>query len=330
MPMVSQEVWQPLTPEDPRYQFLLRLDPTCASLPGHWEVRGAEEINDEWLQAIPEQPVGRLSGRLQAPRPVVMRFGDVEIRYLPPMTAASGFRRWWTVAAGLLLKFKAVVFVGLVILNLLVYGLAFGWGFAVGLVAIIAIHEFGHVVANRHKGIRASMPYFIPFLGAFIRLRQAPKDAADEAYIGIMGPLFGITASLLALVLGLATHILLFLAAAEMGFVLHVFNLMPVLPLDGGRAVGFWKWRVWIPGMAGLLFVMFYNPLQKSFSIDPFTIVILGLVVYSLVREPRSRSNAYLAIAARARIEYTVLWAVALAVSIFGYWQVGHILPYIG
>ncbi len=330
MPMVSEEVWQPLTPEDPRYQFLLRLDPTCANLPGHWEVRGAQTINLDWQAAIPEQPVGHLSARLQAPRPTVMRFGDVEIRYLPPATAASGVRRWWTVAAGLFLKFKVVLFVGSVALSLLLYGIAFGWGFAVGLVAIIAIHEFGHVLANRHKGIRASMPYFIPFLGAFIRLRQAPKNAADEAYIGIMGPLFGIAASLLSLVLGLATHLPLFLAVAEVGFLIHVFNLMPVLPLDGGRSVGFWKWRVWIPGMAGLLIVMFYNPLKGTFTPDPFAILILGLVVYSLAREPRSRSNAYLAIPPRARLEYTALWAIAMAVSVFGYWQVGHILPYIG
>lgn len=321
MPMVPQEDWQRLQPDDPRWAFLVRLDPRCAVLPGTWDVRG--ELPTDW-GTLSEMEEGPVDTDFQAP--IILHANGVEFRYRPPARALprrAGLRRWGTAFLGILVKFKAVLVLGSVLVSLLVYGLAFGWAFGAGLVAIIAIHEFGHVVANRRKGISASLPVFIPFLGAFIGLRQMPRNAAEEAYVGIMGPIFGLGASILALVLGIATQNAAFYAIAEVGFLMHVFNLMPVLPLDGGRSVAFWGWKAWIPGILGMLLVLFYNPLAHHFTVDPVTAVIVVIVVVSLLREPRRRSPVYNDIAARDRIVFGGLWAVSLLVSMGGYWLVG-------
>lgn len=326
MPILADDEWHVLSQDDPRWHFLVRLDPACAALPGTWQVRGSEDIAlqpEDVFQLEAENLAAQLQ---QIETPALFRFGDVEVRYLPPARPArAGFQRWWGLAGGLIIKFKALVVFGSVVLSLLVYGEIFGWVYGIGLVAIIAIHEFGHVVANRRKGIPASLPIFIPLLGAFIQLKQSPKNAADEAYIGIMGPLFGLGATLLSLVLGILTRLSLFYAVAEVGFLLHVFNLMPVLPLDGGRTVGFWQWKAWIPGIVGALVVLFYNPLKNQFTLDPVTIVIVVLIVLSLVREPRRRTQSYTAIPGQSRMFYTVLWALAFAISVAGYWGLGHL-----
>ena len=323
MPMVPQEDWQRLQPDDPRWAFLMRLDPRCAALPGTWDVRG--ELPAGW-EALSFMAEGHVDTDFQSP--IILHADGVEFRYRPPVRAlprrAGGLRRWGTALLGILVKFKAVLVFGSVLLSLLAYGLAFGWAFGAGLVAIIAIHEFGHVVANRRKGIPATLPVFIPFLGAFIGLRQMPRNAAEEAFIGIMGPLFGLGASILALVLGIVFRNAAFYAIAEVGFLMHVFNLMPVLPLDGGRSVAFWGWKAWIPGMLGILLVLFYHPLSpQHFAFDPVTVVILVIVVISLLREPRRRTPVYNDIAIRDRVVFGGLWAFSLLVSMAGYWLVG-------
>lgn len=325
MPMVSQEGWERLRPGDPRWDFLLRIDPRVGTLPGQWDVRGT--LPDDWdLSWVPAE--GHVDTAFDGP--IILRAQGVDFRYRPPMRAMprrSGLRRWWTAAVGILVKFKAILVVGSVLLSLLVYGLSFGWAFGAGLIAVIAIHESGHVVANRRRGIPASLPVFIPFLGAFIGLKQMPKNAADEAFIGIMGPLFGLGASIGAFVLGAATGHPIFFAIAEVGFLIHVFNLMPVIPLDGGRSVAFWGWKAWIPGIFGMLLVLFYNPLTNQFSIDPVTAIILVIVAVSLLREPKRRSPTYNAISVRERVTFGSIWAFALVVSMAGYWLTGVLHP---
>lgn len=307
MPIVRRNPWEPLYPNHPLWAVLIAFDPRCASMPGHWEVRQTDSHGDTRVAQN------------------VVRLGHLEFRYIAPGTSSTRtwIRRWWSLLVGVALKFKLLLIFGVVVLNLLVYGLAFGWGFAVGLMAIIAIHEMGHVVANRRKGLPASLPLFIPFLGAFIGLKARPKDAADEAFIGIMGPLFGIGATLVAVALALGTHQAIFWVIADVGFLMHVFNLMPVLPLDGGRSVAFWGFKAWIPGILGMLVVLFYNPFTHRFSFHLVTVVIVALVAFSLLREPKGRPARYTAVAVKHKVIFGGLWGMALAVSIAGYWLVG-------
>jgi Zn-dependent protease len=264
----------------------------------------------------------------QAQQPVGFRLGGAELRFTPKRVRrsdASRLRRLGTVILGILVKYKLVLVFLSVFVSLLVYGIAFGWAYGAGLIGLIIVHEFGHLVANRIKHIPSSLPIFIPLLGAFIQIKRFPQNAADEAFIGVMGPLFGLGATLIALGLAFVTHEPFFLAVALMGFLLHVFNLMPVLPLDGGRTVGFWRWKAWIPGMVGVLVVMFYNPIDNRFTFDPLAVFIVAIIILSMRREPRMHSDQYTAISARSRWLYTSLWGFALALSIAGYWGIGQL-----
>jgi Zn-dependent protease len=116
-----------------------------------------------------------------------------------------------------------------------VYATVFGWRFALGLVASIYVHEMGHVVWLRRYGIAATAPMFIPGLGAFVRLKQRPATPAEDARVGLAGPVWGAAAAVGALALGLVLGRPLLLAVASVGAMINVFNLIPVWQLDGAR-----------------------------------------------------------------------------------------------
>jgi Zn-dependent protease len=117
-----------------------------------------------------------------------------------------------------------------------VYAMAYGWRFAAGLIASIYVHEMGHVERLRHYGIRATAPMFIPGFGAFVRLKQHPATAREDARIGLAGPLWGAVAALAFLAIGRVGHHPGALAIARVGAWINLFNLVPVWQLDGGRA----------------------------------------------------------------------------------------------
>jgi Zn-dependent protease len=149
------------------------------------------------------------------------------------------------------------------LVSIVAYQLIFGWPFAVGFVLLLLIHEMGHVIQLRREGIEASAPMFIPFLGAVISAKSLGNDAAAEARVGLAGPILGTIGTLIPLGIWLATGDDLWRALAYIGFFLNLFNLLPVLPLDGGRAMAALSPWVWFAGFAGLiaLTVFFPNPI---------------------------------------------------------------------
>lgn len=224
----------------------------------------------------------------------------------------------------LLYKAKVFLLFGSLILSMVVYGLAFGWTFGIGLALIIAIHETGHVLANRIKHLDASWPTFIPFLGAIINLRQMPRNADDEAFIGIAGPIFGLGATLITWGLYEYTDIAVLRWLALFGFFMHIFNLMPIVPLDGGRTVSFLGWKAWSIGLLGLLVLLFYNPFTGHFHIDLLTIIILVFVIWSFIgRVKNGPGQDYNAIPISRKWAYTILWAGLMVLSIGGYLLTG-------
>jgi Zn-dependent protease len=138
-------------------------------------------------------------------------------------------------AVGLLVKFGAfsLKFFG-IFLAIGGYALIWGWRFAVGFVALILVHELGHFFEARRQGLRPSLPVFIPFLGAYVAIKDAPFDPWRNALISIWGPIAGGLAALFTLVLGEALDSRLLLALAYAGFFLNLFNLIPIGFLDGG------------------------------------------------------------------------------------------------
>ena len=80
---------------------------------------------------------------------------------------------------------------GTMLISVVAYSFVFGWPYAVGFVVLIFIHEMGHYIAARRRGLDVGAPTFIPFVGAWIQLKDLPHDAETEAYVGMGGPLVG-------------------------------------------------------------------------------------------------------------------------------------------
>jgi Zn-dependent protease len=144
------------------------------------------------------------------------------------------------------------------------YSLIWGWKFAIGFVLLLLVHEMGHVLQARREGLDASAPLFIPFLGAAIALKELPKDAGVEARVGLAGPILGTLGTCVAVAIWQITGNELFQALAFFGFFLNLFNLAPVLPLDGGRAMAALTPWMWIVGYVLLVAatVAFPNPIM--------------------------------------------------------------------
>jgi Zn-dependent protease len=110
-----------------------------------------------------------------------------------------------------------------------------GWGFALGFVLCIYIHEMGHVITLKHYGIPASAPLFIPGFGAVIFAKQRIDSPAEDAHVGLAGPAAGLLAALGCVILYALTENRLFLALTVFGAYINLFNLIPILFLDGSR-----------------------------------------------------------------------------------------------
>jgi Zn-dependent protease len=143
------------------------------------------------------------------------------------------------------------------------YALIWGWKFAVGFVALLFIHEMGHVLEAKRQGLPVSAPMFIPFLGALITLKQMPPNAWKEAQIALAGPIIGSLGAAGFWVAGEALDSELLVALAFVGFLINLFNLLPIVPLDGGRAVAAIHPALWLVGLAGLvgLTILAPNPI---------------------------------------------------------------------
>jgi Zn-dependent protease len=168
---------------------------------------------------------------------------------------------------GLLLvvpKLKLLTTSGSMLVSVGAYSLIWGLRFAAGFVLLLLVHELGHVFQLRREGVKASAPMFIPFLGAVIMSKELGRDAAAEARVGLAGPVLGSLGALVPLGIYEATGNELFKALAFVGFFLNLFNLLPVLPLDGGRAMAALTPWMWFVGYGALiaLTVVFPNPVM--------------------------------------------------------------------
>jgi Zn-dependent protease len=199
-----------------------------------------------------------------------------------------------TALAVLLGKFKGVLLLlpklkilstsGTMLVSVAAYALIWGWKFAAGFVALLFIHEMGHVIQLRREGIKASAPVFIPFLGALVGMKQLPDNAAAEARVGLAGPILGSLGCLIPLALYEATSYDLWRALAFTGFLLNLFNLLPVLPLDGGRAMAALSPWMWLVGFALLIAAAVAFP-------SPIMILILLFGGMETLRRWRARKT---------------------------------------
>jgi Zn-dependent protease len=163
----------------------------------------------------------------------------------------------------LLPKLKLLTTSGTMLVSVAAYSLIWGWQFAIGFVLLIFVHEMGHVIQLRREGVKASAPMFIPFMGAVIWAKSLGKNALAEARVGLAGPVLGSLGAAALIPLATATGNNLFKALAFTGFFLNLFNLLPIVPLDGGRAAAALSPKLWIAGLVGMvaMLIAFPNPI---------------------------------------------------------------------
>ena len=188
-------------------------------------------------------------------------------RWLAPLAAVGLLLAKFKGLALLLLKVKFLGTALTMFISIGAYALLFPLWFAVGIVVLIWVHEMGHVVQLRREGIAASAPMFIPFLGAFVAMKQMPKDALAEARVGLAGPVLGTLGGLAALGLYALTGENLFLGLAYFDFIINLFNLAPLLPLDGGRAVGAMSPVFQLLGLGFMVALCFVAPIMAIIAL---------------------------------------------------------------
>jgi Zn-dependent protease len=114
------------------------------------------------------------------------------------------------------------------------YGVKFGIGFAV----LILVHEMGHFVAIKRRGLPADMPVFLPGLGAYVRWAAIGVSAQTRAFVSLAGPMAGCIGAAVCALLWMRTGDALWIGLASLSALLNVLNLIPIWVLDGGQAIG--------------------------------------------------------------------------------------------
>ncbi len=184
-----------------------------------------------------------------------------------------------------ILKFsKIMLTTGSMLLSVTIYAISFGLPIAVGLVALLFVHEMGHWLVLRFKGFGSSAIVFVPFFGAATAMRSQPANVRDEAEIGLGGPITGTFGALACLAVGISLHLYFWDVLAYFGLLLNLLNLIPMLPLDGGRivaALSRWLWPVGLILLLGIFLV----------TMNSFVLIILvlgGLQTMSRFRAQRT------------------------------------------
>ena len=201
--------------------------------------------------------------------------------------------------------------VGTMLIAIGVYAIVFGWRYAVGIVAMLFVHEMGHYLAARQRGVNVGMPTFIPFVGAWIELKQRPHDAETEAYIGLAGPMLGTVGAIGAYFLARNYGTSWLLAVSYTGFFINLINLIPLPPLDGGRVTAVLSPRIWLLGVPIIGVLLWY---QFSFILLLVAILAFPHVMAALRFDKNHPANqAYYDVSPRVRWEYGLLYVGLIA-----------------
>ena len=212
------------------------------------------------------------------------RWRDLGRKLLAPIIALGALLAKFKALALVIFKFKVFATSATMLVSVAAYTWIWGWRFAVGFVLLLLVHEMGHVLELRRQGIPASAPLFIPFMGAVVGMKQMPHDAWREAQVALAGPILGSIGAAVVWGIGAAIGSDLLVALAFTGFFLNLFNLLPIVPLDGGRAMAAVHPAIWGIGLAGLLALTFWHP-------NAILILVLVLGGFELWRRWQARGT---------------------------------------
>ncbi|HEV7773350.1 MAG TPA: site-2 protease family protein [Conexibacter sp.] len=277
------------------------------------------EPQTQWTPPAPPAPLTETAGAVAPPRPPYeQKRRTLRERIFGPIIVAGALLlKFGKVGLLFATKAKFLATSGSMLVSVAAYALIWGWTFAVGFVALLFVHEMGHYIQLRREGVKPSGMLFIPFLGAVVGTRSLGGSALAEARVGLAGPILGTVGSGVCLVIAEATNSDLFRALAYIGFFLNLFNLLPVVPLDGGRAMAAmapWMWFVGLAAMAALA-IAFPNPI---------ILIILLLAAFSTWQRWKARraggeeSEAYYRIRPAQRAAVAIVYIGLIAALVVG------------
>lgn len=205
---------------------------------------------------------------------------------------------------------------GTMLISVFAYAFVYGWWYAVGIVGLIFAHEMGHFLAARKCGLNVGAPTFIPFVGAWIQLKEQPMNAEVEAFVGMAGPLVGSAAAFLCYLMAESNGSMLLMAIAYSGFMLNLFNLIPITPLDGGRIVAVISPKIWYIGIPILIGLFIWRP-------SPMLLVLAIMFIPKVLEALKNKDlekSAYYMVNRATRISYAVQYlmlVVFLSITVF-------------
>ena len=270
-----------------------------ATFPGGWLPPGQP------APAAPPTPerkpertgLGRFFGPLIFVGALLLKFGKVALLFL-------GKAKFLTTSVSMLVSVAAYTFI-------------FGFWFAAGFVVLLLVHEMGHVIQLRREGIEARAPLFIPFLGAIVGAKSLGEDATAEARVGLAGPVLGTLGAAACIPLYTLTGEEIFKALAFTGFFLNLFNLVPLTPLDGGRAMAALSPWMWFVGLFAFAVLAFTIP-------NPIIVLILLLGAFDTYRRFKAyraggeESRRYFAVTPRNRAIVLAVYLGLIALLVVG------------
>jgi len=256
-----------------------RLEELAASARSHEERKELAAAHDDWQAALELLPA-------DSSQAAWVRAKLAELFQAIRDEAAKDPSPTWTRRLGplapiVLLLLKGKVFLSLLKLKFLlsfvsfagIYWALYGAKFGIGLAVLILVHELGHFIAVKRRGLSADLPMFIPGFGAYVRWTAAGVSADTRAFVSLAGPLAGAFGAAFCALLWMQTQQRLWIALASFSAFINLMNLIPVWTLDGGQAMVAINraGRIGI-AIAGVLFAAFFS--------QPLLLLVVGGAVY--------------------------------------------------
>lgn len=207
------------------------------------------------------------------------------------------------------LKSAKVIKVALASASLAAYSWLFSIEFALALVACLVFHEYGHIRAMKHFGMKTKGIYLIPFLGGLALSDEKINTRWQDVVISIMGPFFGLVLSIVFTILYWMTGEMIFAGLAVFNALLNLFNLLPILPLDGGhvlKSITF-SMNSWIGLVGSIATAALGIYISYAFGLTLLGfLLIMGML--EVVIEWRSRHHSHLLPLTRYGQMFSFVW----------------------
>jgi Zn-dependent protease len=254
-------------------------------------------------QWLPPQPIAEPAAEPGIPAPPGRE--PAYKRYLGPLVVVVAFLAKFAKGAFIVLKgAKFATTSATMLVSIAAYTLIWGLPFAVGFVVLLFVHEFGHWIQLKREGVNPGRMVFVPFLGAVVATRSLGGSALAEARVGLAGPILGSLGALAVAIAGHAADSDMLRALAFTGFFLNLFNLLPIVPLDGGRAMAAMAPWMWFVGVGAVVLLVFLWP-------NPILILIAILGIYEVYKRWNARKKGLEGNPEYYKVRPAHRWAVA-------------------